>query len=113
MLNSWVFVAWGFCPWVFSPRPEAGVGVLLKRELAESVLGCWQISKRLMVVKIDAKSVGLNIIQVYTPTTNYSDSEMDEFYEELDQVRRQCRAGEVTVVMMDLNAKVGRRPEGV
>ena len=50
-------------------------------------------------MKIAAKPVGLNIIQVYAPTTSYSDSEMDEFYEEVDQMRRQCRAGEVSVVM--------------
>ena len=68
-------------------------GVLLKRELAESVLGCWQVSKGVIVVKIAAKPVGLNILQFYAPATIYSDSEIDEFYEEVDQVRRQCRAG--------------------
>ena len=46
-------------------------------------------------MKIAAKPVGLNIIQVYAPTTNYSDSEMDEFYEEVDQVRRQSWGGNV------------------
>ena len=67
-------------------RHEAGVGVMSKRELAESVLGCWQVSKRVIIVKIEAKLIGLNIIQVYAPTSDHSDSEIDEFYEEVDQV---------------------------
>ena len=93
-------------------RHEAEVGVPLKRELAESVLGCWQVSKRVIIVKIAAKPVGLNITQVYAPTTDHSESEIDEFYEEVDQVRRQCRAEEVTVVMGYMNAKVGRGTSG-
>ena len=60
-------------------RHEPGVGVLLKRELAESVLGCWQVSKRVMVMKIAAKPVGLHIIQVCASTTSYRDSEIDDF----------------------------------
>ena len=60
-------------------RHEAEVGVLLKRELAESVLGCWQVSKRVMVMKIAAKPVGLHIIQVCASTTSYRDSEIDDF----------------------------------
>ena len=93
-------------------RHEAGVGILLGREMAEAVVGCWQVSKRVMLIKIAAKPVGLNIIQVYAPTTAYSDSEVDEFYEQVDSVRRQCKAEEVTIVMGDLNAKVGQGSSG-
>ena len=93
-------------------RHQAGVGILLNREMADAVVGCWQVSKRVMLIKITAKPVGLNIIQVYAPTTDYSDSEVEEFYEQVDSVRRQCRAEEVTIVMGDLNAKVGRGSGG-
>ena len=87
-------------------RHEVGVGILLSKEMADAVVGCWQVSKRVMLIKITAKPVGLNIIQVYAPTTDYSDSEVDEFYEQVDSVRRQCKAEEVTIVMGDLNAKM-------
>ena len=93
-------------------RHQAGVGILLNREMADAVVGCWQVSKRVMLIKITAKPVGLNIIQVYAPTTDYSDSEVEEFYEQVDSVRRQCKAEEVTIVMGDLNAKVGRGSGG-
>ena len=56
--------------------------------------------------------MGLNIIQVYAPTGDHSDDEVDLFYEQLDNVRSQCRSGEVTIVMGDLNAKVGESCSG-
>ena len=93
-------------------RHEAGVGILLGREMARAVVGCWQVSKRVILVKIAAKPVGLNLIQVYAPTTDYSDREVDEFYEQVDSVRRQCKAEELTIVMGDLNAKVGKGRSG-
>ena len=68
-------------------RHEAGVRILLNREMADAVVGCWQVSKRVMLIKITVKPVGLNIIQVYAPTTDYSDSKVEEFYEQVD---RQC-----------------------
>ena len=38
----------------------AGVGVLLRKEVAEAVIGCWQVSERVILVKIDARPIGLN-----------------------------------------------------
>ena len=37
---------------------------------------------------------------------------MELFYEQLDKVRNQCKSGEVTLVMGDLNAKVGEDCSG-
>ena len=93
-------------------KHEAGVGVLMRRDLAESVVGCWQVSKRVILIKIAAKPVGLNIMQVYAPTSDYGPNDVDEFYEQLESVRRQCKAEEVTIVMGDLNAKVGQGHSG-
>ena len=70
--------------------------------------GCWQLSDRVMLLKIDANLVAVNVIQVNAPTTAHSDDVIDTFYEQVDEVRRQCKNDEVTVVMGDLNAKVGR-----
>lgn len=94
-------------------RHEAGVGVLLRREVADAVVGCWQVSQRVILIKVNAKPVGLNIIQVYAPTCDHSDDEIEDFYEQLDSVRSQCKPGEVTLVMGDLNAKVGRGAAGL
>ena len=63
-------------------------------------------------MKIAAKPVGLNIIQVYAPTTDYSDEDIEAFYEQVDSARSQCKPEEITLVVGDLNAKVGRGRSG-
>ena len=72
------------------------------------MVGCWQTSKRVILIKKAATPVGLNIILIYAPTTNYIDSEVEKFYEQVDSVRRQCKPEEVTIVIVNLNANVGR-----
>ena len=59
------------------------------------------------MVKVAARPVDLNIIQVYAPARDHND-DVKLFYEQLGQVRYQCKLGEVIPVMGDLNAKVGR-----
>ena len=54
------------------------------------------------MIKIAAKPVDLNIIQVYTPTGDHSDVDVILFYEQLDKHRNQCKSGEVTLIMGDL-----------
>ena len=67
-------------------RHKAGVGLLLRKKLADAV-GCWHVSERVIIVKITAKPIGLNIIEVYVPTGDHGDDEVDLFYEQLGNVR--------------------------
>ena len=83
------------------------MGLLLRNEQAGAVTGCWQLSDSVILVKIAAKPVGLNIIQVYAPTADYSDEDIEAFYEQVDSARSQCKPEEITLVVGDLNAKVG------
>lgn len=48
-----------------------------------------------------------NIVQSYGPTSERDDDEVEEFYDDLDRAVDQCKNHEVTIVMGDLNAKVG------
>ena len=102
--------------WVFyysgGDAHQHGVGIMIKKEMDEAVSGCWQLSSRVMLLKLEARPVPLNIIQVYAPTSVHSDEVIDEFYEQLEEARRQCKPNEVTVVMGDLNAKVGEGRSG-
>ena len=50
----------------------------------------------------------INIIQAYAPTTQSDDNEIERVYEQMDMARRQCKNNEETMVVGDLNAKVGR-----
>ncbi|GFN92180.1 craniofacial development protein 2-like [Plakobranchus ocellatus] len=50
-----------------------------------------------------------NIIQVYAPTANINDEDLDKFYKynELDTAKTQCKSQDPLIIMGDFNAKVG------
>ena len=87
---------------------ERGVGILLNKKVANSVVGFWLVSDRIAIVKLKAKPFNINVIQVYAPTSASTEEELEEFYEELDKCKKECKDHEVNIVMGDLNATVGR-----
>lgn len=50
----------------------------------------------------------LNLIQVYAPTSDSSVEEIEKFYDDLDDLTRKLKKHEVTIIMGDLNVKVGK-----
>ena len=49
----------------------------------------------------------MTIIQLYARTAESDDEDIDLFYEQLDEAKRQCKSQDIVIVMGDLNAKVG------
>eukprot|EP00794_Sanderia_malayensis_P018471 gene18471-20322_t len=88
-------------------RHEHGVGVILDKERAKCVMGHWELSDRVMLVKLRGNPFNINIIVVYAPTSESSGEATNEFYEILEKAKEQCKSQEVIIVMGDLNAKVG------
>ena len=64
------------------------------------------ISSRLMTVRLRASPSNITIIQVYAPTSSYDDSEVDEFYRELQSLVNQTPKQGILVVQGDWNSKV-------
>ena len=60
-----------------------------------------------MLVKVMGKHFNTNIIQVYAPTAQCEESDIENFYEDLEKARAQCKSQEVVIVMGDMNAKIG------
>ncbi|GFO27997.1 craniofacial development protein 2-like [Plakobranchus ocellatus] len=80
-----------------------GVGFLFDVTTAKS-LGSWcPISDRVIAAKLIAKPLNLGIIQVYAPTPDSEDVEVEKFYEEIGYLKSQ----DIIIVMGDFNAKVG------
>ena len=84
---------------------ELGVGILLNKTVANSVVAFCPVSVRKALVKLKAKPFDLNIIQVYAPTSASTEEELEEFYEELDKCKKECKDHELDIVMGDFNAK--------
>ena len=79
----------------------------MHKDIVESVIGCRPISSRLMTVRLRASPFNITIIEVYTPTSSYDDSEVDEFFRERQSLVDQTPKQDILVVQGDWNAKVG------
>ena len=64
------------------------------------------------MMKLQQKPFNMNIIQVYAPTEDSTEEELEEFYEELTRLTEQCKNHDVNIVMADMNAKVGNGSDG-
>ena len=61
-----------------------GIGIVLRKELAESVLEVKRVSDRLMAMKLEVNGSILNIVSAYAPQVNNSMEEKNDFWEDLD-----------------------------
>ena len=61
-----------------------------------------------MIVKFTYQPVNINIIQLYVPTSDAPDEDIQLFYDALSKVFSTCKSPEVHTVMGDFNAKVGK-----
>lgn len=91
---------------------ERGVGVILNQEQAKALKGYWAISDRVILVKLHAKPIDMNIIQVYAPTRDSSTEDLESFYETVEKARKLCKSQENTIILGDFNAKVGEGRRG-
>ena len=85
---------------------HTGVSILMTAEVAKCLMGYWAVSSRVIVAKLKDNPFDIAIIQLYAPTSDHSDEEIDEFYEQLDSAKRQAGSQDIAMFMGDLNAKV-------
>ncbi|GFO38730.1 craniofacial development protein 2-like protein [Plakobranchus ocellatus] len=86
---------------------ERGVGISFDVTMAKS-LGSWcPISDGVVVAKLVAKPFNLGIIQLYAPTSDSEDVEVEKFYEEIEKAKGYLKSQDIIIVMGDFNAKVG------
>ena len=88
-------------------RRERGVGIMINKTVSKSILGSWAVSDRVIMVKMRGHPFNVNIIQIYAPTQESTEEEVDDFYEQLSDAQKQCKSQEVTIVMGYFNAIVG------
>ena len=86
-------------------RRKNGIGIVVREELAKSVLEVKRVSERLM--KLDIKGSILNIVSAYAPLVNNSMEEKNHFWEDLDGLIESISKEERIVLGADLNRHVG------
>ena len=89
-----------------------GIGIVVREELAESVLEVKRVSDRLMAMKLEVKGSILNIINAYAPKVNNNMEEKNDFWEDLDGLIESTSKEERIVFGADLNGYVGEENIG-
>src|SRR3989441_4222356 len=89
-------------------KRRRGVGVIVREEVAKSVMMCEPISERIMIMRLKVAPINILLVQIYAPNEDEDEEEKDRFYERLDKVVKDYRKGrECVIVMGDFNGKVG------
>ena len=74
-----------------------GVAIIVNRRVQNAVFGCNLKNNRMISVCFQGKPFSIMVIQVYAPTSNTEEAEVERFYEDL----------QVLFIIGDWNAKVG------
>jgi exonuclease III len=68
---------------------------------------------RLIAVKLNAEPVNVLIVQVYMPTSDYEDEEVEELYDRIKDILEEDAKGDTnTIIMGDWNSVVGNKSNG-
>ena len=59
-----------------------GVAIIVNQRVRNAVLGCSLKNDRMISVHFQGKSFNIMVIQVYTPTSNAEEAEVEWFYED-------------------------------
>ena len=63
-----------------------GVAIIVKKRVENAVLGCNLKNKRIISVRFQSKPFSIMVIQVYDPTGNAEEAEVEQFYEDLQDL---------------------------
>ena len=84
-----------------------GVAIIANKRVRNAVLGCNLKNDRMISVRFQGKPLNITVIQVYVPTSNAEEAEVEQFYEDLQDLLRTNTQKNVLFIIGDWNAKVG------
>ena len=83
-----------------------GVAIMVNKRVRNAVLGCNLKNDRMISVHFQGKPFSITVIQVYAPTSNAEEAEVERFYEDLQDLLELTRKKDVLFNTGDWNAKV-------
>ena len=83
-----------------------GVAIMVNKRVQDAVLGCNLKNDRMISVRVQGKPFNITVIQVYAPTSNAEETEVEWFYEDLQDLSELTPKKDVLFILGDWNAKV-------
>ena len=88
-------------------RAPDGVAIMVNKRVQNAVLGCNLKNDRMISVRFQSKPFNITVIQVYAPTSNAEEAEVERFYEDLPDLWELTPQKDVLFITGDWNEKVG------
>ena len=79
---------------------------MVNKRVRNAVLGCNLKNDRMISVRFQIKPFSITVIQVYAPTSNAEEAEVEWFYEDLQDLLELTPKKDVLFFLGDWNAKV-------
>ena len=83
-----------------------GVAIIVNKRVWNAVPGCNLKNNRMISVHFQGKPFSITVIQVYAPTSNAEEAEVEQFYEDLQDLL-ELTPKDVLFIIGDWNVKVG------
>ena len=83
-----------------------GVAIMVNKRVWNAVLGGCLKNNRMISVHFQGKPFNITVIQVYAPTSNTEEAEVERFYEDLKNLLESTPEKDVFFIIGDWNAKV-------
>ena len=80
---------------------------MLNKRVQNAVLGCNLQNDRMISVHFQGKPFNITVIQDYAPTSNIGEAEVEQFYEDRQELLELTPKKDVLFIIGDWNAKVG------
>ena len=84
-----------------------GVAIMVNKRVRNTVLECNLKNDRMISVHFQGKPFNITVIQVYAPTSNTEEAEVEQFYEDLQDLLELTPKKDILFIIGDWNAKVG------
>ena len=83
-----------------------GVAIIVNKRVRNAVLGCNLKNDRMISVHFQGKPITITVIEVYAPTSNSEEAEVEWFYEDIQDLLDLAPEKDVLLIIGDWNAKV-------
>ena len=84
-----------------------GIAIMVNKRVQNAVLGCNLINDRMISVRFQGKPFNITVFQVYAPTSNAEEAEVEWFYEDLQDLLKLAPQKDALFILGDWDAKVG------
>ena len=80
---------------------------MVNKRVRNAVPGCNLKNDRVISVRFQGKTFSITVIQAYAPISDAEEAEVEQFYEDLQDLLELSHKKEILFIIGDWNAKIG------